>query len=71
MKNRYITEHLWRLIRALFILAGTALWLYTDVSAHYIMACYVGAALADQMHGGICYFIEAILDFKHEHDKYE
>lgn len=70
-KEFCIVEHLWRLLRAIPILLGTALWLYTDVSTHIIMVCYLTAGIVDQLHGLICYHLESILKYKHQHDLYE
>lgn len=66
-----VVEHLWRLIRAAFLLAGTALWLFTDVSPWLIFSLYVGAAVVDQLHGVICRAIEKALDFAEQHNNWE
>ena len=68
----YIVEHLWRFLRALFIMLGTWLWLYVDsASPHLIIALYGAAAVFDQLHGYICKKIEIVLHFDLEHNDYE
>jgi hypothetical protein len=66
-----IIEHLWRLIRAIFLLLGTGLWLYTNVSPHLIFACFVLAIITDQLHGLICRMLEKLLKYKVSHDNWE
>ena len=75
MKNKrkqyYAVEHLWRLLRAAFLLAATALWLYTDVSHHLIMVVFTLAVLVDQLHGYICHGLEKLLGIEEQHNDYE
>ena len=70
-KQYWMVEHLWRLLRAMFLMIGTGLWLYTDTSPHIIMICYLMAILVDQLHGKICHYIEKILRFKEQHTDWE
>ena len=71
IKQYRIVEHLWRLLRAIFLLVGAGLWLYTDVSLHIIFACMACAAVVDQFHGIICHWMEKMLHFKEQHDDWE
>ena len=66
-----IIEHMWRLIRAAFLLLGTALWIYTDVNSHSIFACFVAAAIVDQAHGIICHYLEKMLKYPEQHGDWE
>ena len=71
-KTQYcVVEHIWRLLRAAFLLLGTALWLYTTVSPHIIFVCFIGAVLVDQFHGVICRAVEKLLHYKVQHDTWE
>jgi len=73
MKRRqyYKVEHLWRILRAVALLAGTGLWLYTDVNSHIIFSFFVLAAVIDQLHGKICHLLEKILNFQEQHNDWE
>lgn len=74
MSNRRkycIVEHIWRALRALFLAVGTGLWLYTTLSPHIIMACFLGALFVDQAHGLICSWIEKALKWKQQHNKWD
>lgn len=66
-----IVEHLWRALRALFILIGTALWLYTDVHAHFIFGSFLMAVVVEQFHGKICRTIEKLLNYPIQHSDWE
>lgn len=72
-KNRQycLVEHIWRVIRAIFLLVGTGLWLYTEVSPHFIFASFFLAAVVDQTHGIICNFIERVLNFNQQHSNWD
>lgn len=66
-KQHAIVEHLWRLLRAIFILAGTAVWLFNDSEPKsLIFGLYVCAALVEQCHGIICRFIQKVLRHKQD-----
>jgi hypothetical protein len=71
-KRQYCrVEHLWRILRALFLLAGTGLWLYTECNNHLIFGLFVSAAAVDQLHGVICHLIEKLLGYEEQHDDWE
>lgn len=70
-REYWIVEHIWRAIRAVFVLAGTILWLYNLAPEWAILACYAAATLADQFHGKICKAIESVLHYKHQHTDWE
>lgn len=70
-RRHWIVEHLWRLLRALCILSGTALWLYVPNTEHFVMACFVAAVVVDQLHGFICNRIQSLLHWTRDFSDYE
>jgi len=70
-RQYWIVEHIWRLLRILPMLIGTALWLYTSINPHIIFGLFILSGVVDQSHGKICRFIERVLRFKCQHNDWE
>lgn len=73
-KQYWIVEHLWRLLRAAFVLAGTAVWLAQDgwqTTDLTVLVLFLGAVLVEQLHGVICNLIERVLHFTNQHTPWE
>jgi hypothetical protein len=70
-RRHWIVEHLWRALRALCILIGTALWLYVPGSEHIVMFFFICAVVVDQLHGLICNTIQRVLHWKEDFNRYE
>lgn len=70
-KQYCIVEHVWRAIRAVFLLIAAALWLYTSAPAWLIFGFMVAAMAVEQLHGIICHKLEKILHYKEQHQDWE
>lgn len=72
--RHWITEHVWRLSRALFILTGMVIWLAQDGfqgTDWLILLCGLGAGICDQLHGFICNRIERFMRWKEDFNNWE
>lgn len=64
-----IIEHIWRALRATFVLAGTALWLdWTEPKSCIIFGLFFIAGLVDQFHGYIGHRLEIMLGYIEQHE---
>lgn len=68
----YTIEHIWRLLRASLILAGTSVWLFNDSEPKLlIFLLYLAAVVVDQFHGFICNKIQSMLHYKQDFNNWD
>ena len=74
LRHKIIAEHIWRLLRAFFLLLGAILWLYQDgwtSSDYIIVGCFTVAHLIEQLHGYVCNLIERLFGWKCDFKNWE
>ena len=65
--HHYLTEHIWRAIRAFLLLLAVSIWIlqdgfqFTDVIV--VVLCFL-AHLTEQFHGRVCNMIEGMLGWR-------
>ena len=72
--HHYMTDHIWRALRALILSIAALIWLYQDgftLSDGFIMFLFLCAHLLEQFHGKICNMIEHMLNWKEDFDDWD
>lgn len=73
-RRHYITEHIWRAIRAILLIIAVLIWLFQDGWSNsdwlVLLFCFI-AHLTEQFHGLICNTIEKILNWKCDFNNWE
>jgi hypothetical protein len=70
-QHHWITEHLWRALRASLLLVVFLIWRYTEDSYHLAAVFMFLALFVDQLHGLICRYIQKVLNWKQDFNEWE